>query len=106
MLPSPARQAWPRRGPPGSPPSWLRARCGMASPSGRLSSRERVTRAVDHREGDRVPIDLGGMKATGIAVGAYQRVRDLLGLRGATRVLHPRFMIAEVQEDVRRRFRA
>jgi hypothetical protein len=76
----------------------------MASSSTRLSSRERVMRAVDHREGDRVPIDLGGMKATGIAIGAYQRVRDLLGLRGATRVLDPRFMIADVQEDVLRRF--
>ena len=76
----------------------------MASPPGRLSSRERVLRAVDHREADRVPIDLGGMKATGIAVGAYQRLRDLLGLRGAVRVLDPRFMIAEVREDVLRRF--
>ena len=60
-------------------------------------------RAVDHREGDRVPIDLGGMKATGIAINACQQVRDLLGLRGATRVLDPRFMIAEVQEDMLRR---
>ncbi len=53
-----------------------------------------------------MPIDLGGMKATGIAIGAYQRLRDLLGLRGATRVLDPRFMIADVQEDLLRRFHA
>ena len=59
--------------------------------------------AVDHREPDRVPIDLGGMKATGINIGAYQRVRDLLGLPGPARVLDPKFMIAEVQEDALRR---
>jgi hypothetical protein len=53
-----------------------------------------------------VPIDLGGMKATGIAIGAYQRVRDLLGLGGPARVLDPRFMIADVQEDLLRRFHA
>jgi len=78
----------------------------MASSGGTLTSRERVQRAVDHREPDRVPIDLGGMKATGINVGAYQRVRDSLGLSGTARVLDPRFMIAEVQQDVLRRFRA
>jgi uroporphyrinogen-III decarboxylase len=78
----------------------------MASPEGKLTSRERVIRAVNHQEPDRVPIDLGGMKATGIAIGAYQRVRDLLGLRGPTRVLDPRFMIADVQDDVLRRFHA
>ena len=78
----------------------------MASPAGRLTSRARVMRTVDHREPDRVPIDLGGMKATGIAIGAYQLVRDLLGLRGPARVLDPRFMIADVQEDVLRRLHA
>jgi hypothetical protein len=75
----------------------------MASTGTSLTSRERVALAVDHREPDRVPIDLGGMKATDINIGAYQRVRDLLELPGPTRVLDPKFMIAEVQEDVLRR---
>ncbi len=69
-----------------------------------MTSRERVLAAVNHRTPDRVPIDLGGMKASGIAIGAYQGVRDALGLEGPTRVIDPRFMIADVQEDVLRRF--
>jgi uroporphyrinogen decarboxylase len=36
-----------------------------------MTSRERVQRAVNHQEADRVPIDLGGMKASTIAVEAY-----------------------------------
>ena len=75
----------------------------MASTAQALTSRERVALAVDHREPDRVPIDLGGMKATNINIGAYQRVRDLLGLPGPARVLDPKFMISDVQEDAVRR---
>ena len=33
-----------------------------------MTPRERVLAAVNHRIPDRVPIDLGGMKASGIAV--------------------------------------
>jgi hypothetical protein len=33
-----------------------------------MTSRERVRRAVNFQETDRVPIDLGGMKASGITV--------------------------------------
>ena len=68
-----------------------------------MTSRERVLKALNHREPDRVPIDLGGMKATDIHVDAYQRLRDLLDLGGTARVLDPRFMIAEVEEDLLRR---
>jgi len=32
-----------------------------------MNSRERIRMAIDHREADRVPIDLGGMRSTGIA---------------------------------------
>ena len=69
------------------------------------TSRERVAAAVNFREPDRVPIDLGGHKASGIAVEAYRRVRAQLGLPGPVRVLDPRFMIAAPDEDFRRRFR-
>jgi uroporphyrinogen-III decarboxylase len=69
-----------------------------------MTSRERVLAAVNHRTPDRVPVDLGSMKASGIAIGAYQGVRDALGLKGPARVVDPRFMIADVQEDVLRRF--
>jgi uroporphyrinogen-III decarboxylase len=71
-----------------------------------MTSRERVLRAVSHQIPDRVPIDLGGMKATGIAATAYDRLKKMAGIRSPTRVLDPRFMIAAVEQAVLERFHA
>lgn len=46
----------------------------------RLTSRERVLRAIEHRPVDRVPIDLGAHFSTGISVIAYLHLREYLGL--------------------------
>ena len=45
-----------------------------------MNSRERVLAALDHREPDRVPLDLGGTVLTGITVKAYGALREYLGL--------------------------
>ena len=45
-----------------------------------LSSQERVLAAINHQEPDRVPLDLGGTRVTGVAIGAYARLVDHLGL--------------------------
>ncbi|HTO22823.1 MAG TPA: hypothetical protein VMQ10_10055, partial [Spirochaetia bacterium] len=71
-----------------------------------MTSRERVQAAVEFRQPDRVPIDLGGMKATGINALAYARLKERLGIRTPTRILDPRFMIAVVEEQVLQRFHA
>ena len=47
-----------------------------------MNSRERVLAAIEHREPDRVPIDFGGMRSTGIMAVAYNRLLPLLGLKG------------------------
>jgi uroporphyrinogen decarboxylase len=69
-----------------------------------MRSRERVARAVNFQEADRVPIDLGGLKASGIAVETYRELKHKLGLGGTPRVLDSRFMIAQVEEPVLKRF--
>ena len=69
-----------------------------------MNSRERVTRATQFQQPDRVPIDLGGMKASGIAAVAFDGVRKRLGIQGLTRVQDPRFMIAAVDQDFLSRF--
>jgi uroporphyrinogen-III decarboxylase len=69
-----------------------------------MTSRERVQKAVSFQQPDRVPIDLGGMKASGIAAGTYNLLKERLGIRAPTRILDPRFMIAEVGEEMRKRF--
>ena len=44
-----------------------------------MNSRERVARALNHRESDRVPIDLGSTGVTGAHVSVVSRVRRALG---------------------------
>jgi len=45
-----------------------------------LNARERVLTALNHKEPDRVPFDLGGTNVTGIQAKAYRRLRQYLGL--------------------------
>lgn len=52
-----------------------------------MTSRERILAAVEHREPDRVPIDCGAMRSTGIQAIAYNRLKSHLGVKtGHTRV--------------------
>ncbi|MBI3922727.1 MAG: methyltransferase [Armatimonadetes bacterium] len=52
-----------------------------------MTSRERVLAAIDHRQPDRVPVDLSAMRSTGIMAIAYNRLKKHLGWEvGATRV--------------------
>ncbi|MCK5316028.1 MAG: hypothetical protein KAJ53_12925, partial [Anaerolineales bacterium] len=45
-----------------------------------MNSRERVLMALNHKEPDKVPYDLGGTVVTGIHVQAYKNLRNYLGL--------------------------
>ena len=45
-----------------------------------MNSRERILTALDHREPDRVPFDMGSCQVTGIHVIAYRNLRKYLGL--------------------------
>ncbi len=46
-----------------------------------MNSRERVMLAINHKEPDRVPIDFGAMRSTGISIVAYSKLRDELGVK-------------------------
>jgi hypothetical protein len=45
-----------------------------------MTSRERVQLALDHREADRVPLDLGSTSVTGMHASTVYRLRQALGL--------------------------
>ncbi len=45
-----------------------------------MNSRERLLTALNHREPDRIPFDLGSTQVTSIHVVAYRRLREYLGL--------------------------
>jgi uroporphyrinogen decarboxylase len=52
-----------------------------------MNGRERILTALDHREPDRVPFDLGSTQVTGIHSVAYIALRNRLGLPAVTPVI-------------------
>lgn len=73
-----------------------------------MTSRERILAALHHQPVDRVPVDFGGTRQSGIAVTAYHRLRERLGLRDRrpARVFDLFQMLAEIEQDVADRFGA
>jgi len=70
-----------------------------------MTPRERVLASIAHEEPDRVPIDFGGHRSSGIAAIAYRKLRDALGLEPRPiRVYDPLQQLAIVDEDVLDRF--
>ena len=66
-----------------------------------LSSRERVLAAVNLKEPDRVPVDLGGSRVTSVDPNSYVHLRERLGLEGALpRVMDVWQMLAWVELPV------
>lgn len=66
-----------------------------------MTSRERVLAALNHKQPDRVPLDLSAHRSSGIAAIAYPRLRKQLGLPPTTvRVYDPIQQLAIVDDDV------
>ncbi len=71
-----------------------------------MNSRQRVLCALSHQEPDRVPIDFGGTRQSGIAAAAYHRLKGRLGIQTPTRVYDLYQMLAEIEQPVLERFGA
>ena len=68
-----------------------------------MTSRERVRKAITHKEPDRVPIDIGGTKVTGIHVDEYIKISQYLGIDAELPRCYEQFqMLAHVEEPIRR----
>lgn len=68
-----------------------------------LSSRERVARALNHQESDRVPLDLGSAPVTGMHVSSVYLLRQALGLDDPgtpIKVVEPYQMLGEIAPDL------
>lgn len=72
-------------------------------PKETLTSRERLLTALDHRQPDRVPIDLGGNQ-TGIHKFAYQALLDHLGIEDELTIMDAVQQLARPCEAVLERF--
>lgn len=70
-----------------------------------MTSRERILAALEHRQPDRVPVDFGGHRSSGIAALVYPKLRAALGLPPRIpRVYDPIQQLAILDEDVLDRF--
>jgi len=70
-----------------------------------MDSRTRVLRALEHKEPDRIPIDLGGMRSSGIMAIAYANLKRYLGINeGEIRVYDMCQQLAEPEEWALNRF--
>jgi uroporphyrinogen decarboxylase len=68
-----------------------------------MDSRNRILTALEHREPDRVPVDLGATESSGITGVAYNRLKKHLGLVGRTQIYDIYQMICKVEEPVLRK---
>ena len=67
-----------------------------------MNSRERVRKAINHKEADRIPLDLGSTLVTGIDASIYAKLRNVLGIsKGLIKVYDPFQMLAEVEDEVK-----
>jgi uroporphyrinogen decarboxylase len=71
-----------------------------------MTPRERVLAALEHREPDRVPIDVGGTAFSTVIGRAYERLKDHLGVEGETRYMKRKSRSVVLDERVARRLHA
>lgn len=67
-----------------------------------LTSRERILKAINHKETDRIPVDFGGTSITGIHVMAYSRLLKYMGFDDLeVRLFDPMMQLAVVDNRLR-----
>ena len=70
-----------------------------------MNSRERVERAISHRESDRVPVDFGGCVVTSIDQDAHMRLAEHLGFScGKRKIIDYTMGTVEPAEEIMRFF--
>lgn len=71
-----------------------------------LTSEERLRLALEHKEPDRVPFDLGSTPVSGITVGAYKKLLSYLGIKKEKIIINDTIQqLAEVDEEVLERLK-
>ena len=65
-----------------------------------MTHRERVMAALEHREPDRLPMDLGTARFTGMVLGAYEKLRARLGFGEAGAIVDRMQQVVTVDERI------
>lgn len=70
-----------------------------------MTSQERIKAAINHKEPDKVPIDLGATQTTGISAIAYHNLKNFLGIKtGQTRIFDIIQQLAQPEDEILDRF--
>ena len=70
----------------------------------KMTSRERVLAAIEHREPDGLPVDMGATPSSGISAIAYSNLKKHLGLGGQIRVYDVVQQLAQPEDTILDRF--
>lgn len=64
-------------------------------------SRERLISSLNHKEPDKIPVDIGSTSVTGIHVLAIENLREYYGLeKRPVRLIEPYQMLGEIEDDL------
>ena len=69
-----------------------------------MTSRERVLAAIEHREPDGLPVDMGATPSSGISAIAYYNLKKHLGMNGPTLVYDVVQQVAQPEDAILDRF--
>ena len=64
-----------------------------------MTSKERVMRAVNHEEVDKIPVDLGGSVQSTIHVYAYAALKKALGIESGDVEVSDSYILSAMVED-------
>ena len=68
----------------------------------KMTSRERIASALNHRQPDKLPVDFGGTPVSGISATMVYKLRKAFGLpEHPVKVIEPYQMLGEIEEDLR-----
>lgn len=65
-----------------------------------MTSRERIVESINHRQPDKVPVDLAGSTVTGISAIAYNNLKKYIGIDKPTRVFDVVQQLANVDMEI------
>lgn len=72
-----------------------------------MTSRERLKKSLNHEEPDKITIDFGGMRSSGISAIAYNKLKNYLNItKGKTKVYDVFQQLAEPEEEILNRLDA
>jgi len=64
------------------------------------TSYDRVTSALEHKEPDRIPLDLGGAMVTGININSLRKLRRYLGLSEEAKIWDRVTQLGQLEDDI------